>query len=359
MKFNHFYKIIPNRVRRNYRGGYFLDQCEGKMSPVDGDYPEDWLASTTLARNPGMPVIKNEGLTSVVDSKGMTNVLRDMIARKPEYFLGRTHLNRNGMDLGFLAKLLDSSIRLHVQAHPTARFAQEHLNSRWGKLETYVILNLRQPEHGYIRLGFQRSPTPKEWRRIVEEQDITAMNACFDKIPVQVGQIWVVPGGMPHAIGEGVSVLEVMEPTDMVVRCEYEREGIVVPPEARYVGMTPEQAFEMFDYTSRSSSEIRDMCRIFPKLLIKKNGLSLEELIGEEQTNCFCVYRTTITQNNELYSFAKITVCLVTKGTGQLNTERQTLMLKPGVRFLLPAKVRKIHYAPESGEELEILSCTP
>jgi mannose-6-phosphate isomerase len=39
----------------------------------------------------------------------------------------------------------------------------------------------------------------------------------------------MVPGGMPHAIGEGVFMIEVMEPTDFAVRIEFERGGYVLP----------------------------------------------------------------------------------------------------------------------------------
>ena len=39
------------------------------------------------------------------------------------------------------------------------------------------------------------------------------------------GDVWIVPGGLPHAIGAGVLMVEVMEPSDWVVRCEFEREG--------------------------------------------------------------------------------------------------------------------------------------
>ena len=65
----------------------------------------------------------------------------------------------------------------------------------------------------------------------MEKQDKARMDGCFEKIPVQVGEVWYIPGGMPHAIGEGITMLEIMEPSDLVVRCEFEREGIVVPGE--------------------------------------------------------------------------------------------------------------------------------
>jgi len=54
--------LPPNRVRRNYKGGQQLDQLEGNTNPADGNRPEDWIASTVEARNPGLAKIDNEDL---------------------------------------------------------------------------------------------------------------------------------------------------------------------------------------------------------------------------------------------------------------------------------------------------------
>jgi hypothetical protein len=35
-----------------------------------------------------------------------------------------------------------------------------------------------------------------------------------------------------------------------VVRCEFEREGVVVPPGARFMGRSPVDALRIFDYTA-------------------------------------------------------------------------------------------------------------
>lgn len=157
--------LLPNRVRRNYLGGRLLDTLEGNPSPQDGNRPENWLASTVRAVNPGLEAIPDEGLSEVATSPEETSRLQELFKLAPEYYLGADHIAKLGPQLGFLAKLLDSAMRLHVQAHPTAQFARQHLGSPWGKLETYVILALRDESTAYIRLGFQRPPSPDEWRR--------------------------------------------------------------------------------------------------------------------------------------------------------------------------------------------------
>ena len=42
-------RLPPNRVWRTYSGGLMLDRMEGRASPADGTFPEDWIGSTTRA----------------------------------------------------------------------------------------------------------------------------------------------------------------------------------------------------------------------------------------------------------------------------------------------------------------------
>jgi mannose-6-phosphate isomerase len=287
-KFPCLLELPPNRVRRNYRGGHVLDALEGKAVPADGDRPENWLCSLTEAVNPGMETAPDEGLSRVTVN-GQEHALRELMAEAPEHYLGANHYEKHGLQTGFLAKLLDSSMRLHLQAHPTREFARRELGKPWGKFECYVILSVRAGIEPYIYLGFQHPPTPEEWLRIVTEQDLGAMMACFEKVPVRVGETWFVPGGLPHALGEGLTVLEVMEPSDLVVRCEFEREGVVVPPGARFMGRSPVDALRIFDYTAWPLAAVQAHFRVAPEALAANEGLQEQRRIGPKQIDCFDV----------------------------------------------------------------------
>jgi mannose-6-phosphate isomerase len=347
--------LLPNRVRRNYLGGRALDLLEGREPATDSNQPEDWLASTICATNPGLEPIAGEGLGRVSLPGTGTVGLPEVLAANPEYYLGTNHVSHLGLQLGFLAKLLDSAIRLHVQAHPTATFAQQHLNSRWGKLETYVILGVRPGIDPYIRLGFQRPPSPQEWKRIVVEQDIPAMDACFDRIPIRPGEVWLVPGGLPHAIGEGVLMLEVMEPSDLVVRCEFEREGIIVPPNARFMQREVDFALQIFDYTPLSTQRVIEKYRIAPRRISDHEEL----LIGPEQTSCFSIRRLTLRCGDTLPPSDRLRIGIVATGQGTLEISDQCLALSPGHRFLLAAAAPVGRLQIPEDETLELLICLP
>jgi mannose-6-phosphate isomerase len=355
-----FWEILPNRVRRNYHGGALLSAFNGEAAAIDGGCPEDWIASTVVARNPGMTPVPDEGLTRVRSPDGKIHLLKSLLEAEPVYCLGGNHWRKKGAGLGFLAKLLDSSMRLHVQAHPTAAFSQKYLNSQYGKFESYIILGFRERVAPCLRLGFQHAPAPETWRHIIETQDIAAMDACFEPIPLAVGDVWIVPGGMPHAIGEGVLMLEVMEPSDWVVRCEFSRNGVVVPPEGRFMGRDLDFCLRIFDYTQYSVDEIRQRCQLQPVLLPGTDYLTREELAGRSHTGSFVIQRYRFNNGGGLPPApASIRLLLVVSGGGTLVCGGQEARLRRGKRFILPAGGTKASVNVPPGTSLELLVCNP
>ena len=325
-------KLPENRARRNYTGGAAIDMLKRKAMCKDGNQPEEWLASTVSAKNPGMEIVEDEGLSFIYDGQGNKLLLSELFQSNAEFYLGAKHFENYGANTGFLAKLLDSAIRLHVQAHPSREYAQKHLNSRYGKLECYYILGVRPGYEPYIRLGFQKAPSKEEWKRIIETQDIIAMDACFKKIPVKPGEIWYVPGGLPHAIGEGLLMLEVMEPSDLVLRCEFEREGIVVPPEARFMGKDAQTYLDIFDYNSYSVEEITEKFRLLPITKVKNNQYTLEQLTDSTITDSFFIEKLTLNPNVEISLSAEgsFGLYLVCQGEVEIESFDEKVTLKSG-----------------------------
>ena len=130
--------LPANRVWRTYPGGKKLDAQEGKSVPEDSHFPEDWIGSTTQAVNKGREHLTEEGL-STVTIDGVTTTLKSLCEQHPNILLGQEHAQKYGPNTQVLLKFLDSSIRLHIQCHPTIPFAQKHLNSDSGKTEAYVL----------------------------------------------------------------------------------------------------------------------------------------------------------------------------------------------------------------------------
>ena len=77
------------------------------------------------------------------------------------------------------------------------------------------------------------------------------------KIPVKPGEVVIVWGGLPHAIGPGITMVEVMEPSDLTINPEARCGEREIAPEKRFGGLDPETALDIFEYKPRSEAEIR------------------------------------------------------------------------------------------------------
>jgi mannose-6-phosphate isomerase len=350
--------VLPTRVRRNYRGGMLLDRLEGSAGPVDSDRPESWIASTIEAANPGLPPKAAEGLTRIKRADDTETTLAALVASAPAFYLGARHVGTLGTQLGFLAKLLDSSMRLQVQVHPTSAFARESLGAPFGKLEVYYVLAVRDGVEGYLRLGFQRPPGRDRWKRIIEEQDIAAMDACFDRIPVKCGELWIVPGGLPHAIGEGVLMVEVMEPSDLVVRCEFEREGVVVPPAGRFMGRGLNFCLDVFDFGEYPAAEVRRRFCLAPTRLAREAGWIEDRLVGHERTSCFEIRRIQAARRGSWSNDGRCALAIVTRGSGVVAVGDEQVALNFGDSCFIAAASDGLIFSP-GAPGAEILLCQP
>jgi mannose-6-phosphate isomerase len=199
----------PNQFPRFYRGGPAIARLRG-LGSGDDYSPEDWVGSTTTTWG-----ARDEGLTRLEDGR----TLRDAIAHAPEAFLGPEHVERFGPDPALLVKLLDAGERLPVHFHPGRGFAARHLGSSYGKTEAWFIVSA--PPSAAVGLGWTEEMASEVVASWVEHQDVEAMLAALRWVAVAAGDALFVPAGTVHAIGEGVLIVELQEPTDLSVLMEW------------------------------------------------------------------------------------------------------------------------------------------
>jgi mannose-6-phosphate isomerase len=351
--------LPPNRVWRTYQGGRHLAALAGEAAPADSHFPEDWIGSVTRAINPGRGDIV-EGISQVLvgrDLHPQPQSLPELLASDPIYFLGAEHAAKYGPNPMLLVKFLDPSIRLHFQVHPTADFARRHLGSPSGKTEAYHILESRPGADPYLYLGFQRPPSRAALKRMIETQDIAALEQCFDKIPVKPGDTFIVPGGCPHALGEGLLLVEIQEPTDLVVRFEFERGGYTIPESARFMGRGLDFSLDVFDFTPRSKADIDRSFRCAPRREMSWGPNSwTDALIGFAQTLCFRVKKFHL-GDSVTRSEGTFYIGIVTAGSCSVTVGGETLLLQRFDKFIAPAGLGPITFQPQP--HAEILECHP
>ncbi len=349
--------LPPNRVWRTYPGGATLDRLAGRPDPRDGSFPEDWIGSVTTAVSPGREHIREGRSQVAIDGRVLD--LEELFQSDPIYFFGARHVAAFGARPMMLVKFLDSAIRLHVQAHPSREFARRRLGSSSGKTEAYYVLGARENVTGpHVFIGFQRPPTRERLREIITTQDVAALEQCFDKIPVKPGDVLLVPGGMPHALGEGLFLIEIQEPSDLVVRLEFERGGCVLPEAARFMGRGVEFALDLLDLARHPVEEIDALARCAPR---HRRSLGAgrsheEELIGPEQTPCFGLRQWRLEERVAIESDG-FRIIIVTRGRCHISTANSRLLAQPFDKFIMPAGLGRVVFEPESSTD--IVACHP
>lgn len=284
------YKLKQNRVGRTYLGGSRIDRFTNRTFTCSGGipHPEDWLASVTSVVNGGAV----EGLGSTEDGFSIQEIIGNDV-------------------LPVLVKLLDSDERLVLQAHPTVKFAKENLNSHFGKTECWYFLDCEKDACVY--LGFKEGVTKSEWKEAMLKQDSDELLSMICKVPVKRGDFIFVDGGIPHAIGAGCFIIELQEPSDLMVVAEKITPSGRKLPEYRFdMNLGIDKALEIYDYTTFNEKNLKNKYYSHPEVQCDKTV----EIVNSEFTDKFFMYALcgkTCHKANRKYA-----VAVVTYGCGML-----------------------------------------
>jgi mannose-6-phosphate isomerase len=237
-------RLGPNFPQSFYRGSHAISAFRGDTERGDIFRPEDWIASTTpqFGRAPaGMSVLPAGRL------------LADAIAADPLGWLGPAHIARHGEDPALLVKLLDAGQRLPVHVHPDREFAGSHLQSRYGKTEAWLIVDAAAD--AAVHLGFSRDVESAQLSAWCQEQDVAALLAATNRVPVSPGDAIFVPAGLPHAIGPGILLVELQEPTDFSIFLEWKGFDLDGPADG-HLGLGYGLALQCVDRAATGSERI-------------------------------------------------------------------------------------------------------
>jgi len=224
--------LPPNVLRHFYAGGARIAALRGLE--LDSDHmPEEWIGAVSTMFG------SDRGLSRLEDG----TLVRDAVLADPEAYLGAEHVARYGADTALLVKLLDAGQRLPTHFHPGRPFARAALGSRYGKTEAWLIV---EAEPGAaVWAGFKRTVELDEVREWMRAQDSAAMLAAMHELPVSPGDAVFVPAGTPHAIGEGLLIAELQEPTDLSVLLEWD--GFELSPDDGHLGLGWDRALQALD----------------------------------------------------------------------------------------------------------------
>jgi mannose-6-phosphate isomerase len=238
--------LPPNVLRHFYAGGARIAAFRGLT--LDSDHmPEEWIGAV----NTTFGSVNGRGLSTAPDG----TLVRDAIANDPEAWLGPQHVARYGDDPALLTKLLDAGQRLPVHFHPGREFAKRELGLDHGKTEAWLILEARPGASVWV--GFKHDialATVREWMHAQASEE---MLAALHELPVKPGDAIFVPGGTPHAIGDGILLIELQEPTDLSITLEWT--GFELTEEESSLGLDWDTALQALDRSAWSEERISQL----------------------------------------------------------------------------------------------------
>ena len=116
-----------------------------------------------------------------------------------------------------LIKYIDTSDFLSVQVHPDDIYAQCVEGKPNGKTEMWYILHAEPDAFVYMGLATSRDV-------FLEALSCGQPEKALKKVYVKEGDVFFIPPGMVHALGKGITLLEVQQPSDLTYRLwDYER----------------------------------------------------------------------------------------------------------------------------------------
>ncbi|MCY1670961.1 class I mannose-6-phosphate isomerase [Novosphingobium sp. SL115] len=112
-----------------------------------------------------------------------------------------------------LVKYIFTSEKLSVQVHPSDAQAQSLGESDRGKEECWLVIDA-EPD-ATLGIGFREEVDAETIRRAALDGTIEDMLVWY---PVRAGDFFYIPAGTVHAIGAGVSLVEIQQNSDITYR---------------------------------------------------------------------------------------------------------------------------------------------
>lgn len=268
----------------------------------EGSIGESW----DIASHPnGMSVVANGIYT------GMR--LDELIHATGEELLG-TKMAKGKFPL--LVKLINANHNLSVQVHPNDEYAQK-AEGGTGKTEAWYVVDAQ--EGASLIVGFKESFTRSQFLAAMEQGNL---EQHLNRIPVKAGDIFLIPSGLVHAIGEGITLAEIQQNSDITYRVyDYNR--------GRELHI--EKALDVIDFTLAGTVE--------PAAEEMSEGYRKRRLCS---TPHFCIelYDVTesCTETSDIERFS-IWTCIDGRGEIQYGPQGERTDLRKGDSVLIPASL--------------------
>lgn len=192
------YPLLLTPIYQDYIwGGWEIVTRYDRSAPAKKRYAESW------------EVCDREGAVSVVQNGPLAGQsLHEVIEAMPFELYGTSSVPKV---FPLLIKLIDAHENLSVQVHPAESEAIAHKGEP--KSEAWYVLDAKPGSKIYA--GLKSQLTKQEFTKLAGSK---ALVDCMHTFEVKTGDVFYLPGGTLHSIGEGVLLLEVQQNADTSYR---------------------------------------------------------------------------------------------------------------------------------------------
>ena len=230
-----------------------------------------------------------------------------------------------------LFKFLDAAELLSVQVHPNDEHAAQMNVGPHGKSEAWVIISAEPGSK--LSVGLM----PGVDRRLFEQHLASGTVAeCLNTFEARVGDVISVPAGTVHAIGGGIALAEIQQPSDITFRLfDWNRLDADGHRRALHIN----EALQCIDFSRQPESSL--LPRLLDPQLFAANALQAggstrhEELIYNEH---FLWRRHQLNRASfKLTDCGRCRILSLIAGSVELSSPMSREQLLPGNTLLLPA----------------------
>jgi mannose-6-phosphate isomerase len=329
---------------RFYEGGSLTRRFRGLPERPDDWWSEDWVGSCTCANNTG-PDGQTQGLSTVELPGAGSVTLQEIIEALPGEMVGARFAQAWGPVTGVLVKLLSPAGQVPLHAHPTREWARQHLGSRFGKTEAWILLDTPGDgtEPAYAGIGFRPGIDRGWFASAVRRHDNQALRSTLHRTGVHPGEVYVAHAGVPHYLGPRISFIEVQEPSDRIVIPETSG----ADDAGATMGLGWDLALDMIDYSAAGEAATFARARQLPRVLRTSHGSREVRLFHDDVLRFFDATALEVTDEIEV-SDGRFSIAIVVSGAGFIEGNFAPLPIRRGATFALPASLPfRVRAGPE------------
>lgn len=140
------------------------------------------------------------------------NNLNELLEIYMTELVGEKNYEKYGLGFPLLIKFIDAQDNLSVQVHPDDELAQRKYGQS-GKTEMWHVI-ASEPGSG-LYVGFNKTVSKAQFEEAIANGTVEEVLQFY---PVQPGDTFMIPAGTVHAIGKGVLLAEIQQPSDITFR---------------------------------------------------------------------------------------------------------------------------------------------